>query len=166
MRAGIALGSNLGNRLQFLQKARDQLFVLPEVEPPLLQSPVYETEPVDCEPGIGPFYNAVIELGWPASPQRLLTLLREIEQALGRPWQHARNVARTIDLDLLYCGTQTLDTAELKLPHPRMFQRAFVLIPLREIAPDLRLPGQTANVSALAAHQQNREQVNFVTDKW
>ncbi|MEP6956060.1 MAG: 2-amino-4-hydroxy-6-hydroxymethyldihydropteridine diphosphokinase [Chthoniobacterales bacterium] len=104
MRAGIALGSNLGDRLAQLSAARLQLSALPEVQPPILASPVYETEPVGCEPGAPPFLNAVVEVDYDGDPYTLLAALRQIEAALGRPAVHARNASRTLDLDLLYLG--------------------------------------------------------------
>jgi 2-amino-4-hydroxy-6-hydroxymethyldihydropteridine diphosphokinase len=149
MRAGIALGSNLGDRLANLKTARQKIQSLAQVEPPLLASAVYETEPVDCEPGAPAFLNAVMEISHAGEPLALLQRLRQIEAALGRPPRHVRNASRTIDLDLLYCDDVVMDTPELELPHPRMHQRRFVLEPLAEIRPDFVLPNQTRNVSEL-----------------
>ena len=152
LRAGIALGSNLGDRLASLRAARAQLQNLPVAEPPLLASAVYETEPVGCETGAGAFLNAVVEIGFTGEPTELLAILRAIEQELGRPAAHEKNTSRTIDLDLLYCGSLRVDTAELQLPHPRMHERRFVLQPLAEIRPRLILPGQTESVVQLLRH--------------
>jgi 2-amino-4-hydroxy-6-hydroxymethyldihydropteridine diphosphokinase len=149
MRAGIALGSNLGDRIAHLRTALEQITRLPMIRPPLLVSSVYETEPVGCASDAPSFLNAVIEIDCDRDPADLLHRLRRIEEAAGRPGKHERNAPRTLDLDLLYVGDQIVSTAGLDLPHPRMIERRFVLEPLAEIRPDLVLPGQTENVAAL-----------------
>jgi 2-amino-4-hydroxy-6-hydroxymethyldihydropteridine diphosphokinase len=149
VRAGISLGANLGDRLACLTSARDQIFALPGVHPPLLCSSLYETEPVDCEAGAPTFLNAVIEFGHDGASIELLTELQRIERALGRPPRHARNRSRKIDLDLLYHGARVLDQPSIQLPHPRTSFRGFVLRPLMEIHPNLVLPGQTKTVREL-----------------
>ncbi len=146
MRAGIALGANLGDCVLSLTTARARILALPGVTPPFLSSALYETEPVDCEPGAATFFNAVIEIGYDGSSRQLLPELRKIEDALGRPPQHKRNRSRTIDLDLLYHGPRTIDEPGLQLPHPRLHLRGFVLYPLAEIRPDLVLPGQAKTI--------------------
>ena len=105
MRAGIALGANLGDRLLCLTTARQRIFTLPDAVAPHLSSALYETEPVDCEPGAAKFLNAVVEIGYTGSSRQLLEELKKIESDLGRPPQHERNRSRTIDLDLLYHGS-------------------------------------------------------------
>jgi 2-amino-4-hydroxy-6-hydroxymethyldihydropteridine diphosphokinase len=149
MRAGVALGSNLGERLANLRNARREISSMKGALPPLRCSAIYETEPVDCEKGAAKFFNAVIELGYSGSPAELRRELAGIERTLGRPAVHERNVSRPIDLDLLYFGEMVIETAELRLPHPRMVEREFVLRPLAEIRPDLVLPTQTESVSTL-----------------
>ncbi|CAN5161586.1 2-amino-4-hydroxy-6-hydroxymethyldihydropteridinediphosphokinase [soil metagenome] len=150
-RAGIALGSNLGDRLGNLRAARRQLRLLSRAESPVLASAVYETEPVGCEPGAGAFLNAVVEIGVGGEPQELLRQLRRIEQELGRPPEHAKNTSRTLDLDLLYFGAEQISTGVLQLPHPRLHERRFVLQPLADIRADLVLPGQMESVGELLA---------------
>lgn len=150
MRAGIALGANLGDRLRSLTTARARIFALPDIAPPLLSSSVYETEPVECEPGANKFLNAVIEIGHPGPPQELLGELKKIEALLGRPPEHAPNDSRTIDLDLLYHGARVVEEPGLQLPHPRIHLRGFVLHPLAEIRPNLILPGQTRTVGEMS----------------
>ena len=149
MRAGIALGANLGDRLSSLMTARERIFSLPEAAGPFLSSSVYETEPVECEPGAEKFLNAVIEIGYAGLPEELLRDLKQIEAELGRPPEHAPNSSRTIDLDLLYHGAQVIDQSHLQLPHPRIHLREFVLHPLAEIRPNLVLPNQTRTVGEL-----------------
>ncbi|MGH8100456.1 MAG: 2-amino-4-hydroxy-6-hydroxymethyldihydropteridine diphosphokinase [Chthoniobacterales bacterium] len=147
MRTAVALGSNLGDRLANLRAARQAIVQLPNVRPPLLSSPIYETNPLGCESGAGKFLNAVVEFGYDGEPFDLLQELRRIEAALGRPPEHPRNVSRQIDIDLLYVGDVKIDTKELQLPHPRMHERGFVLQPLADIHPDLVLPEQTKSIS-------------------
>ncbi len=89
-----------------LTKARARIFALPGISPPLLSSALYETEPVECEPGAEKFLNAVVEIGYEGLSQQLLEELKKIEAALGRPPERARNHSRTIDLDLLYHGAR------------------------------------------------------------
>jgi 2-amino-4-hydroxy-6-hydroxymethyldihydropteridine diphosphokinase len=149
MRAGVALGSNLGERLANLRNARKEIAAMNGTLPPLRCSAIYETEPVDCEKGAAKFYNAVMEFGYAGQPVELRRELAAIERILGRPAAHERNVSRPIDLDLLYCGEMIVETAELRLPHPRIVDREFVLRPLADIRPDLVLPGQTEAVDVL-----------------
>ena len=149
MRAGIALGANLGDRLLCLTIARNRIFALPEIVPPLLSSALYETEPVGCEAGAAKFLNAVVEIAYGGLSRQLLEELKKIEVDLGRPPQHGRNRSRTIDLDLLYHGARTIDEPELQLPHPRLHLRGFVLHPLAEIRPNLVLPDQRKTIQEM-----------------
>jgi 2-amino-4-hydroxy-6-hydroxymethyldihydropteridine diphosphokinase len=151
MRTAVALGSNLGNRLDNLRAARKAIAALAGVGPPILFSPIYETDPVDCEPHAETFLNAVLEFDYEGDPMELLKKLREIEKTLGRPLDHVRNTSRKIDIDLLYFGDTKIDSEQLQLPHPRMHLRAFVLQPLTDIRPDLILSGQTKSVRELLA---------------
>ena len=166
VRAGIALGSNLGDRLKVLQEARDRILTIGGINSPVLQSSIYESSPVNCEPNASDFYNAVIEIGFELSADTLLANLRGIEVSLGRERDHRHNVSRTIDLDLLYFGDLQRDEAHLKLPHPRLADRTFVLRPLVDIAPDLRLPGQTATVRELLLNLPSGELIKRVTVQW
>ena len=151
MRTAVALGSNLGDRLENLRAARRQIIELDRIQPPVLSSGVYETEPVDCEPGASKFLNTVIEFDFEGDPAQLLEKLVRIEESLGRKRDHPKNVSRKIDIDLLYCGDQQIDNERLQLPHPRMHLRKFVLQPLADIHPELVLPGQTRTVRELLA---------------
>src|SRR5256714_9062167 len=149
MRAGVALGSNLGERLANLRNARKEIAALGDTLPPLRCSAIYQTEPVSCEKGAAKFFNAVMEFGYSGRPEELRRELAAIERNLGRPIAHERNISRTIDLDLLYFGELVVETAELRLPHPRIVEREFVLRPLAEIRPNLVLPEQNESVSVL-----------------
>ena len=166
MRAGIALGSNLSDLLANLSAARDEILKLPAVKEPFLFSAIYQTEPVDCERGAGPFLNAVMEIGYDMNAENLLHELAAIEKSLGRERSGERNLSRAIDLDLLYLGEIEMKTPEIELPHPRATARRFVLEPLAEIRPDLQLAGQTKNVRVLLAKLPGLEEVVRVADEW
>jgi len=164
MRTAVALGSNLDDRLANLRAARTAVINLPGVTPPILSSAIYETDPVDCEPGAAKFLNAVIEFDYKDQPRDLLKQLKAIENALGRPSNHSRNVSRRIDIDLLYLGNREIETEGLRLPHPRMHERKFVLQPLNDIRPQLVLPGQTKAVTELLAEASDSGKV--IRTKW
>jgi 2-amino-4-hydroxy-6-hydroxymethyldihydropteridine diphosphokinase len=166
MRAGIALGSNLGDRLANLRAARKAIVDLGGAAPPVLSSPIYETEPVGCEPGAGKFLNAAIEFDYEGKPVDLLEHLVRIEESLGRERDHARNVSRKIDIDLLYLGEMKINNAGLQLPHPRLHLRKFVLQPLADIRPDLVLPDHTKTVRELLAQLSESAKVIRLTDDW
>jgi 2-amino-4-hydroxy-6-hydroxymethyldihydropteridine diphosphokinase len=166
MRTAVALGSNIGDRLETLGAARKAILDLANVKAPIVSSAVYETEPVGCEPGAGKFLNAVVEFEYRYEPARLLEQLIEIEEALGRKRDHRPNVSRTIDIDLLYCGDQRIDDERLQLPHPRLYLREFVLQPLADIRPDLILPGQKKTVRELLAEVEQSGDVIRFAEQW
>jgi 2-amino-4-hydroxy-6-hydroxymethyldihydropteridine diphosphokinase len=166
MRTAIALGSNLGDRLENLRTTRRQIIELDEVQPPMLSSGIYETEPVDCERGASKFLNAVVEFDYEGDPVQLLEQLIRIEESLGRKRDHQRNVSRTIDIDLLYCGDRQIDNERLHLPHPRMHLRKFVLQPLADIQPDLVLPGQRKTVAELLGELKESSDVGRFLNDW
>ena len=151
MRTGIALGSNIGDRLGHLRTGRDEVTHLAGVSAPIHASRVYETEPVGSGPNAGAFLNAVIEVEFSGPAIDLLEGLQEIEAAHGRPSKRPRNVPRTLDLDILYIGNLVLSNEEVVIPHPRLHLRRFVLAPLADIRPDLTLPGQQRSVAQLLA---------------
>lgn len=166
MRAGVALGSNLSDRLGNLKVARQTIAALIGVKRPIRSSAVYETDPVDCEPEAPGFLNAVIEFHYHGEPTQLFQELRGIEIQLGRPAEHERNVSRSIDIDLLYFGDVLLATERLTLPHPRIFGRPFVLRPLADIQPNLVLPGQTKSVMELLALAPASGRVERASSQW
>jgi 2-amino-4-hydroxy-6-hydroxymethyldihydropteridine diphosphokinase len=166
MRTAVALGSNIGDRLEKLRAARKAIFDLANVKPPIISSSVYETEPVGCEPGAGKFLNAVVEFEYEGDPVRLLEQLIQIEEALGRKRNHLQNVSRNIDIDLLYCGDQQIKDERLQLPHPRLHLRTFVLRPLGDIRPNLVLPGQKKNIGDLLAEVEESGEVIRFAEKW
>lgn len=141
--AFIGLGTNLGNRKSMLVKAvealQDDGFEV------VFCSSVYETLPwgVLDQPN---FLNMVVAGKWMGSPQDLLKLCLEIERSMGRV-RTERYGPRTIDLDLLAFGDHQLDLPGLQLPHPRMHERAFVMVPMEEIAPEYVIPGLGCTVA-------------------
>jgi 2-amino-4-hydroxy-6-hydroxymethyldihydropteridine diphosphokinase len=161
MRAGIALGSNLGDRMSHLIEAWQAVRRLPHVSPPFLCSGIYETEPVGTGPEAGAFLNAVAEVEYDGRPSSLLDGLQQIEARLGRPSKRPRNAPRPIDLDILYVGNLALANQEIVIPHPRLHLRRFVLQPLHEIRPELILPGQQRNVAALLAALDDSARVDL-----
>lgn len=166
-RCGLSLGSNMGDRLQHLRTAGQAVGLLADFSQPVLKSSVYETEPVGCDPGTASFYNAVMEIGYFGDPESLLERLRAVEAALGRPAERARNAPRSIDLDLLYADAVVVHSEFLELPHPRLTQRRFVLGPLAEIRPSLRLPGQERTVAELLkALPEDGPSLDLVTRDW
>ena len=166
MRIGVALGSNLGDRLANLRAARKAIADLTGAKGSVLESPVYETEPVGCEPGAGKFLNAVLEIDYNGDPTDLLQKLIRIEESLGRDRNHARNVSREIDIDLLYASELNVENEQLRLPHPRLHLRKFVLQPLADFRPELILPNQTKTVRELLAQTGDSTKVTCFAEKW
>jgi 2-amino-4-hydroxy-6-hydroxymethyldihydropteridine diphosphokinase len=133
--AYIGLGANLGDARQTIAAAIDKLSRSRGILT-LKQAPLYSSDPVDAQ---GPvFINTVVGVDTTLDPLPLLDLLQAIEQEHGRQRPY-RNAPRTLDLDLLLYGTLTIETPRLSVPHPRMHQRAFVLRPLQDLAPNLQL---------------------------
>jgi 2-amino-4-hydroxy-6-hydroxymethyldihydropteridine diphosphokinase len=166
MRTAVALGSNRVDRLGNLHAAREAILNLSNVSPPIISSAIYETEPVDCEPGAGKFLNAVVEFEYRGDPATLLEQLIAIEEALGRKRDHPKNISRIIDIDLLYCGDRKIENKRLQLPHPRIHSRKFVLKPLAEIRADLVLPGRKKTVSELLTDLKGSYGVVHFSDRW
>ena len=165
MRIGIALGSNLGDRMANLRGARDAVVDL-AVNKLVLASRIYETEAVNCEPGAGKFLNAVLEIEYDGDPSELLEKLIGIEESLGRKRDHAQNVSRRIDIDILYADGLVINNERLQLPHPRLHERKFVLQPLADVRPDLILPGQNQSVRDLLARLKDSTKVVCFAEKW
>jgi len=149
MEYGIALGSNLGERLANLTVAAQQIgdALGADVE----KSAVYQTAPIGCPPGSPPFFNSVILVDTTLPPQEILALGQRIESGLGRSPAGCRepNAPRPIDIDILYTGRLQLDRPGLQIPHPRLARRGFVLLPLSGLRPDLILPGQEQSIREL-----------------
>ena len=141
--AYVALGANLGDAAEALRRAMMAIDALPDTKVSR-QSSLYRTAPVDSS---GPDYiNAVVEISTRLDALELLTQLPAVETAAGRERPY-RNAPRTLDLDLLLFGNARIDSAKLQVPHPRMNERAFVLVPLAEIAPHLVRPALLESVA-------------------
>ncbi|MFC5519658.1 2-amino-4-hydroxy-6-hydroxymethyldihydropteridine diphosphokinase [Polaromonas jejuensis] len=138
--AYVALGANLGDAVAALRQALRAMQQLPLTQVRQASS-LYKTAPLDTDSGSelrapgADYFNAVVALETGLSAPALLDQLQQLEQQAGRERPY-RNAPRTLDLDLLLYGSARMDSARLTLPHPRMTQRAFVLVPLAEIAPD------------------------------
>ena len=126
----IGIGSNLGDRRGFIDKALQAMGQRADMRI-LRTSSIYETEPVSDVPQ-GAYLNGVVEIATDLGPRELLGALHDIERALGRT-RGVRNGPRTIDLDILYYGDRRIDETELVVPHPRIGEREFVLRGLREL---------------------------------
>ena len=131
-RAFLGLGTNLGDREAHLRDAMELLEARGDV---VAVSSLYETEPMGGPPQ-GLFLNVVVELATEDSPEELLVRCQELEAAANRV-RTVKNGPRTLDADVLFYEGETRGSEELTIPHPRMFERRFVLSPLRELAPDL-----------------------------
>jgi 2-amino-4-hydroxy-6-hydroxymethyldihydropteridine diphosphokinase len=142
VRAFLGLGSNLGDRWQHLRDAVTSL----ESAGLVAVSPVYETEPMGGPSGQDRYLNLVIELDTDRTPRQLLAIARRLEAAAGRV-RAERWGSRTLDVDILWVGGETVDEPDLQVPHPRLWERRFVVAPLADLAPDL-----------VTADQQERSQ--------
>lgn len=166
MNVGIGLGSNLRDRLQHLQQAKAYLLSL-SPEQWHRVSPVYETEPVGRPAGSEKFLNAALEIEFTGAPRTLLKKLLAYENAHGRSRSHETNAPRTIDLDILYFGDKEVLTKNLVIPHPRIAERRFVLLPLSTICPDRIIKGTGKTVRMLLRELPAREgEVRFLQQDW
>jgi 2-amino-4-hydroxy-6-hydroxymethyldihydropteridine diphosphokinase len=147
-RAYIGLGSNLGDREAMLRSALQLLAAEPEIEL-VASSSVRETDPVGYEDQPR-FLNSAVCIETELSPRALLDRMLSIERRLGRTREGPRFGPRTIDLDLLLYGDELVDEPGLRVPHPRLAERRFVLEPLQELDPSLDVPG-AAPLSELLA---------------
>lgn len=138
VKAYVALGANLGDAAATLKQAVASINALPLCTIKKTSS-LYKTAPLETLPGHAPgddYVNAVAEIETTLSAPALLQNLQQLELAAGRDRSYI-NAPRSLDLDLLLYGSATIDSAHLTVPHPRMWQRAFVLVPLAEIASEL-----------------------------
>lgn len=129
-RAFLGLGSNIGDRLSYL---RAGVAGLPDV---VAVSPVYETEPVGGPEGQEQFLNIVVELRTELAPRQLLRIARRLEREANRV-RTVKDGPRTLDVDILLVGDERVDEPDLVVPHPRMWERNFVTVPLSDLAPEI-----------------------------
>lgn len=128
----LGIGSNLGDRKKFIRSALSKIKKLKGTKI-IKTSRVIETKPLGGPRRQGKFLNAVLKIQTNISPYTLLKGLKTIETKLGRPKRHMRFGARTIDLDILLYGNKIINSKDLKIPHPKIFDRDFVIKPLLEI---------------------------------
>ncbi len=148
----VAIGSNVGKRGRNLNEAVSRISELGQV---LDASSIYETEPMYYEKQ-GPFLNAVIAMESSLSPTELLDRLKAIEKSMGRDPKAPRYGPRVIDLDIIFYGDTVLSEPSLQIPHPRVAERAFVLVPLREIRPGLVDPASGRSVREMLADLKSK----------
>ena len=151
----IGLGSNLGDRRKNIEKALELIKAIPSVKI-VKSSSLYESQPQGCPPGSPDFLNSALKIKTSLPAPKLLKRLRSIENMLGRKRAKQRNAPRSIDLDILLYGRQIINQPHLKIPHPRLKERAFVLKPLKEIDPRLihSLAGEIPVISKISRMRQ------------
>ena len=160
----IALGGNLGNTEEYFRKA---ILLLGQRLRDIQVANVITTKPVDCVPGTPDFKNTVLTATFNGTPLELLDFCQSIERILGRPKEHSSHESRTIDLDVLLFDKLLFSLPSLTIPHPRMFERLFVLIPLLELIPgNIILPGQTRSLQELVNNLIKKEEISSKAKDW
>ena len=166
MKVGLGLGSNVGDRLQQLQHAKRYLLSL-SPEQWHRASPVYETAPVHCPANSPVFLNAVLEIEFTGAPKTLLKKILAYETAQDRDRTAGTNAPRTIDIDILYFGGKEISEKELVVPHPRIAERRFVLVPLATLQPEMIVKGTGKTVRMLLRELPERTgEVKFLQQDW
>ncbi len=150
----ISIGSNLGDRISYCQKALDEMAAFSKI---IKVSSLYETDPVDKEDQ-PQFINSVAEIGTDLAPHDLLEELNIVEGKLGRV-RHEKWGPRTMDLDIIFYGDQVIKDSNLEIPHPRAHLRRFVLEPLCEIAPEFIHPNYNLSVAELLKNVDDEKRV-------
>ncbi len=159
--AYVALGSNVGDRETMVLRAARAL-EREGVAQLLALSSLYETEPIACEP-MDDFVNMVVQVRPLLWPEDLLKRIQVLEKQLGRCGGH--NEPRTVDVDIVAMGNRVLDTPHLRIPHPRYATRAFVLVPLQEIAPGFTCPVTGRAVSEMIGALPERQRVTRISGR-
>lgn len=164
IKAFLSLGTNMGDCLATLQGARKSLAVRPGIRV-VASSALYETEPVGGPPGQSNYLNTVLEVATTLSPEKLLAACLTIENRFGRK-RLVHNGPRTLDIDLLFFGDLICRTPDLVLPHPRLHRRAFVLIPLCDLAPGLLHPLLGKTIRQLCDQLPDDQGVHRLAENW
>tara|TARA_B100001778_G_C18559725_1_gene617200 strand:- start:477 stop:980 length:504 start_codon:yes stop_codon:yes gene_type:complete len=167
MEFGFSLGSNLGDRINFLKSAKDLIQDLDHTF--LLEySPIYETSPVNVNVEYSHlnYYNAFIIIESSVAIKKWWTKISCIEENLGRIRNNTVNSPRTIDIDLIYANSKIINSDELIIPHPRWFERLFVLKPFSDVRPDLILPGVSSKVKDILDNLKTSEKINLIQCEW
>jgi len=165
---GLSLGTNLGNRIANLRNAAEQLSQLPKTAI-IARSRIYETKPVGVQPqhqGLA-YLNAVLIISTELNIDGFSNRMHAIETAMGRIRSEDRFAPRTIDIDMLYAGNDRRENRDLTLPHPHWAKRRFVVQPLADVRPALRLPGINRTVvDVLATLPEPTSDVVMVEATW
>jgi 2-amino-4-hydroxy-6-hydroxymethyldihydropteridine diphosphokinase len=159
-RVFIGIGSNLGERRANCREARQRLGELPKTRV-VKESSLYESEPHGNATRW--FGNSVVEVETELAPADLLKRLKQIEAEMGRKRVKGKRWgSRIIDLDILFYNNEIIDKRNLKVPHPQLPNRRFVLVPLSELAPQLIHPGLNASISELLATTKDRKKIHLM----
>ncbi len=167
MEAGFSLGSNIGNRQDSLHRAMEALMALDDVEL-AAKSRLYETRPVDvreCYKDMV-FLNAVLIFESVKTPFEWLSAVQQIESGMWRRRGQHANDPRTIDIDIIFTGSLVINEEKLTIPHPRWQRREFVVRPLADIRPDLKLPGAKMSVKELLDAFGDTGNAKLVSEDW
>ncbi len=159
--AYIGLGTNIGDRLENI-KAAIRFLNKTDGTQVLNISSIYESEPM-YKPDQNPFYNAIVEIKTELDPVLLLQELKKIEEIMGRNFNAPRNSPRIIDLDIEYFNDLIMETDSLKIPHPAIYERLFVLKPMNELDPNFKCNKTGKTVRHLLAECPDKSRISKVT---
>jgi len=167
METGLSLGTNQGDRLALLSEARQRILTLPGITEKK-KSAVYETEPIGVADEFRhlKYLNSVLIIESQVPVDELMRQLLLIETHMGRQRGEQSNLPRPIDIDILYVGNVVIKDADLCIPHPRWAERSFVVKPLAEVRPSLRIPGTEHPVKEQLAILSDTETVQLFSYDW
>ena len=167
MEVGLSLGSNMGDRLAHLKNAKAFILSSPGIVA-ADQSPVYEAEPVDVPPEFQAihFLNAILIVKTLIPLPQLMRTFQFLEQKIGRVPNAVVNAPRPMDIDIIYADGLQVREQHIVIPHPLWAQRRFVVQPLCDVRPDLKIPGQTGTVADVLAGLSDPHKVVLFAKKW
>ena len=167
MEIGFSLGSNMYNRKRLLMQAKNLLTTAPRTRF-LAQSPIYETTPVDVDEKYAdmPFLNSVVLFETELPLESWISYIGKIEKNLGRVRSEDPNQPRPIDIDIIYAGDEVVQTDTLHIPHPRWAERRFVVQPLADVRPTLKLPQAEKTVAEILRTLPPDEGMHCVEERW
>ena len=167
MEVGLSLGSNMGDRLAHLKNAKAMILNRPGIML-AAQSPVYETEPVDVPPEFQAlhFLNAILIVKTLIPLPQLMRTFQFMEQKIGRVPNAVVNAPRPMDIDIIYADGLQIQEQHIVIPHPYWQERRYVVQPLCDVRPDLKIPGQTGTVADVLAGLSDPHKVTLFAKKW
>ena len=167
MEVGLSLGSNMGDRLAHLKNAKTMILGHPGIMP-ATQSPVYETEPVDVPSEFQAvhFLNAILIVKTLIHLPQLMRTFQFLEQEIGRVPNTVVNAPRPMDIDIIYADGLQVQEQYIVIPHPLWQERRFVVQPLCDVRPELKIPGQTGTVVDVLAGLSDAHKVTVFDKKW